>query len=148
MLDLDHPMTQYIFAAAGAEDAVLIAARQMTVSSSQERARLRDRCTAAFAELRRLARDHFADRPAIPSAIDALELAMVGLASLSGVPEHGPPAQYECPACGTALERRGKNGFPAPENPTDIYCSPCLQIIMPSLSVLRSWEGGFGTDFI
>lgn len=148
MLDLDHPMTKHVFAAARAEDTVLMAARHMTVAGRRERAGLRDSCAAAFAELRRLALDHFADCPAIPPAIDELERSLAELASLPGVPEDGPPAEYRCPACGAALERRGKYGFLTPDNPTDIYCSPCLEIIMPSLSALRSWEGGFGTDAI
>jgi hypothetical protein len=148
MLDLDHPMTQHVFAAARAEDSILIAARNMTVAGRQERVRLRDGCAPAFAELRRLARDHFANCPAIPSAIDALERAVANLAALPGVPEQGSPAKFRCPACGAGLERRGKYGFCAPLNPTDVYCSPCLQIIMPPLSALRSWEGGFGTDAI
>jgi hypothetical protein len=148
VLDLDHPMTKYVFAAARAEDAVLIAARHMTAACRQERARLLEGCGPAFAELRRLARDHFMDCSTIPPAIDELERAVSQLAALPGVPEDGPSAEYKCPACEAAMERRGKYGFLAPNNPTDIYCSPCLQIIMPSLSALRSWEGGFGTDAI
>lgn len=148
MLDLEHPMTKHIFAAARAEAAVLMAARHMTIAGRRERVRLRDGCTTAFAELRRLACNQFADRPAIPPAIDELERSLGELASLPDVPEDGLPAEYKCPACGAALERRGKYGFLAPDNPTDIYCSPCLEIIMPSLSALRSWEGGFGTDAI
>jgi hypothetical protein len=148
MLYLDHPMTKHVFAAARAEDAVLMAARHMTVAARQERQRLQDGCAPAFAELRRLSRDHFADCPAIPPAIDELEQAIARLAELPGVPEQAPPAEYKCPACAAALARRGKHGVLAPDNPTDIYCSSCLQSIMPSLSALRSWEGGFGTDAI
>ncbi|HEY2786104.1 MAG TPA: hypothetical protein VGJ05_14140 [Fimbriiglobus sp.] len=148
MLDLDHQMSKHVFAAARAEDAVLMAARHMTTAGRRERVRLQDGCAPAFAELRRLARDHFADCPAIPPAIDGLERSLAELAALPGVPEDGPSAEYKCPACAAALDRRGKYGFLAPDNPTDIYCSPCLQIIMPSLSALRSWEGGFGTDAI
>jgi hypothetical protein len=148
MLDLDHPMTKYVFAAARAEDTILRDAKRVTVSARRDRLRVRDGCAPAFAELRRLARDHFADRPAITPTIDALERALAELAELPGVPEDGPPAEYTCPACGAALDRRGKYGFPAPDKPTDIYCSPCLDIIMPPLCELRSWEGGFGTDAI
>jgi hypothetical protein len=148
MLDLDHPMSEHIFAAARAEDAVLIAAQHMTIASRHERSRLRNGCTPAFFELRRLARDHFADRPAIPPAIDELERSLAALASLTGIPEVGPPAEYVCPACDASLERRGKYGYLAPNNPTDIYCSLCLQLIMPSLLTLRSCDGGFGTDAI
>jgi hypothetical protein len=147
LADLNSPMSKAIFAAARAEDAVLLAARNMTVAGSVERARLRDGCSPAFAEMRRLARDHFADRPAIPSAIDALERAVAELAALP-VPEAVPPARFQCPACRSRLERRGKYGFWAPFRPTDIYCGRCLQLIMPALAALRTWEGGFGTDAI
>jgi hypothetical protein len=148
MLDLDHPMSQHIFAAAGAEGAILLAARDMTTASRRERAQRRDGCAPAFAELRRLAREHFADRRAIPPAIDELEQALDKLAGLPGVPEDGPSAKFKCPACNAALERRGRYGFPAPLNPTDIYCGRCLDIIMPALTVLRSLDDGFSTDAI
>ena len=65
MLDLDHPMTKHVFAAARAEDTILQNAKRVTVSVRRDRLRVRDGCAPAFAELRRLARDHFADRPAI-----------------------------------------------------------------------------------
>lgn len=148
MLDLDHPMSQHIFAAARAESAILVAARYMTVAARGERIRLRDGCAPAFTELRRLSHDHFADRRRISSAIDHLEQALAELAGLPGVPDDGPSAKYKCPACDADLERRGTYGFPAPDNPTDIYCSPCLKIIMPPLSTLRSIRDGFGTDAI
>jgi hypothetical protein len=148
MLDLDHPMSQHIFAAARAEDTILTAARDMTTASRRARAQRRDGCAPAFAELRRLARERFADRRAIPPAIDELEQAIEQLASFPGVPEDWPPAKFKCPACGAALERRGTYGLPAPINPTDIYCGRCLDIIMPALRVLRSMEEGFSTDAI
>jgi hypothetical protein len=148
MLDLSHPMSRHIFAAARAESAVLIAARVMTVFPRRERIRLRDSCASAFEELRRLGRDHFADRRAIPPAIDDLERALSELARLPGGPDDGPSAEYECPACGADLERRGKYGFPAPRNPTDIYCGRCLEIIIPPLLTLRSLKDGFATDAI
>lgn len=147
MLDLDHPMSQHVFAAARAEDAILISARDMTTASRQERARLQAGCAPAFAELRRLSRDHFAERTAIPAAIDGLEQALAQLAA-SGVAEPGPRAEYTCPVCRGELYRCDQYGFPVAENPTTIYCSPCLNVIMPFLEVLRGWEHGFGTDAI
>jgi hypothetical protein len=95
-----------------------------------------------------LAREHFADVAAIPPAIDALERALAELAALPGVPEEGPPAGYKCPACGAATLRLAYDGTPNPVSPTHVYCSPCLDMIMPSLSALRSCEDGFGTDAI
>jgi hypothetical protein len=120
----------------------------MTVASRRERLRLREGFAPAFEELRRLSRDPFADRRAIPPAIDGLERALCELAVLPGVPDDGPLAEYKCPACGADLERRGKYGFPAQRNPTDIYCGECLKTIMPSLQILRSLKEGFATDAI
>jgi hypothetical protein len=149
MIDQHHPMSEHIFAAARAEDAVLIAARNMTVAARRARVRLRDGCAPAFVELRRLSCDYFADHRAIPPAIDELERALTELAGLPGVPDDGPSAEYKCPACGAELTRHGKSGFPAPDNPPDIiYCDRCLDIVMPPLQKLRSLEDGFGTDAI
>lgn len=148
MLDLKHPLTKHIFAAGGTEGAIVQQAKLITRSARRDRLRVRDGCASGLAELRRLAREHFADRPAIPPAIDELERALARLADLPGVPEEGPPAEYTCPSCGAALDRRGKYGFPAPDAPTDIYCSPCLQIVMPAACELRSWESGFGSEAI
>ncbi len=146
MLDPDHPMSKYISAAAYADGDILENAKRITRSARQDRLQVRDGCIPAFAELRRLARDHFADQPAILPAIDELEQALGRLVDLPGVPEKGSPAEHTCPACGTALDHR-KYGFPSLNNPTDIYCSPCLDIIMPALCELRSCDG-FRTDAI
>ena len=148
MLDLNHPQSEYIFAAARAEDSVLEVAKRMSVAARKDWVRLRDGCATAFAELRRLARDEFAEVSAIPLAIDALEQAVGKLAMLPNVPEEGTPVDSECPACGARLGRRRKYWFSAPVNSTDIYCCRCVDIIMPSLSVLSSSENGFGTDAI
>lgn len=141
-------MTEQIFAAAGVEDRILMAARQMSIVSRRERIRLRDQCTPAFAKLRRLAREHFPNHPAIPPAIDELERSLGELALLPGVPDDGLPADRICPACGSVLVLLGKNGISTVENQVDSYCSPCLDIIRPPLLVLSSWDDGFATDAI
>ena len=145
MLDPDHPMTPHVIAAARAEQAIFLAARRMTSVNRQERARLRDGCTTAFTELRRLSRGHFADRPGIPLAIDDLERALSELATQAGVPELGPSAENKCPACAATLKACGR---PAPGNPTESFCSSCFNIIMQPLSRLESWDDGFGTEVI
>ena len=95
-----------------------------------------------------MSREQFAERPDIPPAIDQLEQALAQLANLPGVPETGPPSEYECPACGAALKRLDRFGFPKPDKPELIYCCPCLDVIMPPLDILRSWDGGFGTELL
>jgi hypothetical protein len=147
VLDLDHPMSQHIFAAARPEDAILMAARHMTAASREDRARLQAGCAPAFAELRRLSRDHFADCTAIPAAINGLEQALAQLAA-SGTVATGPRAEFKCPDCGGDLYRCDQYGFPMKVKPTEIYCSPCLDVIMPFLEILRGCEHGFGTDAI
>lgn len=146
--DLDSPGSQRILAAAHALGTIHTAAKSMTVAPRRERIRLRDGCTSAFETLRRLACSHFTDRPAIPPAINELEKALSELADLSGLPDDGPLAQFECPACGNALQRRGLYGKPAPIEPTDIYCSQCLDRVWPSMLILSSIGKGFGIDAI
>ncbi|QEL18637.1 hypothetical protein [Limnoglobus roseus] len=145
--DLHSPLNQAIFAASRAMDAVLRACREMTVAGREERARLRDRCLPAFAEMRRLARDYFADRATIPPAIDTLERAVAELAGLP-VPDVVPMARFQCPACHSRLERRNRYGGWAPFRPTNIFCGRCLHFITLALRTLETWEGGFGTDGI
>lgn len=148
MIDVDHPMSEHIFAAARAEDAILTAAKQMTVATRQQRTRLCEKCAWAFADLRRLSCTYFPGCPAIPPAIDALERSLSGLATMPGVPEQGPLVEFTCPACGTAIRRHGRFWFSARKSRSEIYCSKCLQIIMPSLEILSSCEEGFGTEAI
>lgn len=148
MLDLNDPKTGHIFAVARATDTILGAARRMSVSTRCERVNLQEICVQAIRELRRLRLHYFADRPAIPSTLDTLETLVARLAALPGVPEDGPPADHECPACGAALERRGLHGHLALDLPSYIYCNPCVGLIMNPLATLGSWESGFGPDAI
>ena len=146
MLNLDHPMTQHIFAASRAEDAILIAAKLMTAVSRQESAQLQAGFATAFAELRRLSRDHFADCTAIPATIDVLEQALAQLAASRAAT--GPRPECKCPTCSGNLGQCPSSVFWGPGDPTTVYCSACLQMIMPFLQLLRWWEQGFGTDAI
>ena len=148
--DLDHPVAKLILAASRALDAVLIAARQMTVVCRAERRRLRDSCDPTFAELRRLAREHFADRAAIPPAIDELERSVGELAEAGAgrVPEDGPPARFRSPACRAWLCRMSRTGCWAPFRPATICCRRCLARLVAPRLVLGSIEEGFGTDAI
>lgn len=163
MLDLDHPMTKHIFAAARAHDAVLFAAKKMTIAGQQDRLSLKDSCQAPLAQLRQLAKEHFSDRPSILLAIDEFERAVAELASLPCVPAYEALAHEDCPACGSALLRRNEYGYPptpwgvrrvfqlllrGPKGKPEIYCSGCLNMIMPALAALSSCRGGFGTEAI
>jgi len=149
MLDLDHPLTPHIFAASRAEDAILMAAKRMTLAASEEKLRLRDRCDDALRELRQIARKHFKDRDQIPPAIDALEAALDQLSQLPG--NDGSPSAVagNCPNCGTPIEPRRLFGLLRPKcNIRDCYCLQCFWLIMPSLEILQSFNVGFATDAI
>jgi hypothetical protein len=146
MLDSKSPMFPHIMAAGATINVILDAAKRMTIAARCERTRLRDRCGPKFDELRKLGREHFPDRAAIPAAIDAFEKSIEELAGLPGVPDEGPAAELKCPACGAELTR-----IDIPASPrlgrkarTMIYCSPCLDIIIPSMSALE-WFDGFGS---
>lgn len=140
MLNINHPMSQHIFAASRSLDRVLLVAIKMTVATRQERMRLRNVCVPVFIELRQLGQEHFANCTTIPVTIDVLERSLAELTELPGVPKDGPSAELNCPACGSTLMRV--------EHPKGLCCSPCLQIINPPLWALSSWDGGFGCDAI
>lgn len=155
MLDLDHPLTQHIFAASRAITVIMRAGHKMTVSARRERRRLRAECNDALTELRQLSRDHFADRLGIAPIIDDLEHALDRLAELSGVPDDGPPADDFCPVCGQSVRHRRVRGclpfllsLVLPASPHPPYCSVCFGILMPSILRLESVETGFGIDDI
>lgn len=149
MLNLEHPLSKHVFAASRSEDAILIAARDMTTASQLVRAKLKEKCVPHYALLRQLAKDYFSTKTAIPEAINELERSIENLATLRGVPKDGPPPERRCSSCNTKLYRCNRYGFKVYfRKPSLIYCPKCLEIIMPSLSVLRSCEEGFGTDAI
>jgi hypothetical protein len=148
--DLDDPVAKLILAASRALDAVLIAAREMTVACRKERRRLRAGCDPTFAELRQLAREHFAGRAAIPPAINELERLVGELAEVGAgrVPEDGPAARFRCPACRAWLCRMSRTGCWAPFRPVTICCLRCLARLVAPRRVLESIDEGFGTDAI
>lgn len=76
MLDLDHPQSEHIFAAAALEDAILTAAGRMVCAPAPERSKLLASCEEQFGAMRLLNADHFGASPFIASAIDDLQAAM------------------------------------------------------------------------
>ena len=145
MLNLDHPQSKHIFAASGLEDAILERAKKMTLVPSVRRRELQVECQQMLSKMRALNSEHFKDSPFISDAIDELDRCLVQLAELRGgsIVEDMTAGEGCCATCGAQLT----NFVPVPSMPRSIYCSPCLQIIMPALTRLRSGEG-FGTDFI
>ncbi|WP_422928117.1 hypothetical protein [Singulisphaera sp. PoT] len=146
MVDLGDPGAQPMLAAARAMDAVLRCAREMSTASRADRHRLLERILPTFAELRRLSREHFASRARIPASIDALYDAINQLVEMPGLPDSGPPAEHECPACHSPLLRKDRYGNPTTEKPHIIYCGPCVGIVMPPLFSLTSIDEGFSIE--
>ena len=88
MLDLSHPQTEHIFAAARLEDAVLDCAKRIVSSHPSERPELLDLCEQSIDAMRILNSERFGGSPSIASAIDGLQNAMCSLAA-SASPQMG-----------------------------------------------------------
>ena len=145
MLDLNHPQSEHIFTASGLEDGVLVRAKSMTLSPSSRRLELLAECEPLLADLHTLNRDHFGASDFIATTIDDLRRRLHELATLRDgcITEDRSNGEGECAACSSKLV----NFIPVPSLPRSIYCGRCLDIIMPALLRLRSFEG-FGTDAI
>jgi hypothetical protein len=145
MLNSDHPHSKNIFAAARLEDAILEQAKSMTLASSIRRRELLRECRQALSKMRTLNSEHFKSSAFISAAIDQLDESLHRLAELrdGSITEDRSAGEGCCAACGAEIT----NFVAVPSMPRSIYCSPCLQIIMPALSKLRSFNG-FATEAI
>jgi hypothetical protein len=143
MLDLDHPQSAHVFAAARQEDLILDCCKVMTLSDANGRRRTLEIIRPAFAALRWLNRERFGNSEQIGAGIDQLEREAESLAALpvTGTRDRWTATFRQCPACGSE-----------PNAPTQYdprrYCSKCLDLVMAGLSRIRSLETGFGTDAI
>ena len=79
MLDLNHPQTEHIFAAARLEDAVLDGAKRIITSQPSEREELLGWCEQKLDMMRTLNAEHFRSSPSIASTIDELHSALRAL---------------------------------------------------------------------
>jgi hypothetical protein len=145
MLDLDHPQSEHIFTASRLEDAVLARAKTMTLSPSSRRLELLAECEQLLADLHILNQKHFGASDFIATTIDDLRRRLREVAELRDghITADRAIGEGDCASCGTKLT----NFVFMPSLPREIYCSRCLDIIMPALQRLRSFEG-FGTDAI
>lgn len=144
MLDTSNPHSADIVAASRQMDIILQLCKLITFNETAAERRYTLRIfQPAFAALRWLNAERFGPSPAIEAGIGELQAGAAALAALAtGEPAPGgdyPPKT--CPARGTALVAPGRYS-PTP------YCPKCLGLIMPSLTKLRSFEGGFGTEGI
>ena len=142
MLDLDHPRTPHVFAASWQLDLILDYCKRISLSGAASRRFMLEVIRPAFAALRWLAANRFADEPHIAKGIAELEQQVEQLAGLPlRDPDHRGGPAATCPACGE------KPTSPSKYDPTG-YCLPCLDIIMPGLQRVRSCDRGFGTEAI
>ena len=81
MLDLNHPQTEHIFAAARLEDAVLECAKHIISAQRSERPELLASCQQSIDAMRTLNSTRFGGSPSITSVIDELHTAMRSLAA-------------------------------------------------------------------
>jgi hypothetical protein len=148
MLDLDHPMTEHIFAASGMEDLLMIRAQRMTVLPSKERLLLLADCIPVLDELRRLNDEHFEASLFISRAIDEAQAALEQIAHLNGgnITEDKTDGEGNCVACSTPITKW--ETFPGKSyNRHIILCQHCNEPFMKAKAKLESSKG-FGTCFI
>ncbi len=81
MLDLNHPQTEHVFAAARLEDAVLEFAKRIVSAQPSERPELLASCQQSIDAMRRLNSERFGSSASIASAIDELHAALRSLAA-------------------------------------------------------------------
>jgi hypothetical protein len=81
MLDLNHPQTEHIFAAARLEDAVLECAKRIVSAQPSERPELLALCDQSIDAMRALNSERLGSSASIASAIDELQAAMRSLAA-------------------------------------------------------------------
>jgi len=86
MLDLNHPQTEHVFAAARLEDAVFECAKRIVSAQPSERPGLLASCQQSIDAMRTLNSERFGRSASIASAIDELHRAMRSLAA-SASPE-------------------------------------------------------------
>jgi hypothetical protein len=135
MLDLTNPKSAHIFAASRQLDVILGTCKEITTIQGDRRFFRLEVVRPTFAALRWLNAQRFGNSQSIEEAIDELERQADALAALPTSPAITLASPIICPSCGGELTK------PHQYNPQP-YCSPCLQMIMPSHGRL---DQGFGT---
>jgi len=136
MLDLSHPMTQYVFQASALMDGLMFRGQRMSVSPSSIRVELLAECQPLFAELQELARAQFSQKAMyITAAIDEYESAIHTLAGLGDgqIAEDRRDGTGHCPICGTAITSYPEYHL--------VMCSECDKPFMAAHLKLDSSEG-------
>lgn len=146
MLDLDHPMTEHICAAAKMQDLLMDSAHRMTLLPSKDRVLLLADCLPVLDRLRRLNDEHFGASLFISRAIDEAQAALEQIAHLNGgsIVEDKTDGVGNCAACGTPITILSR--FPGkPYGYHIVVCQTCDEPFMQAKAKLTK---GFGTWLI
>ncbi len=81
MLDLNHPQTEHIFAAARLQDAVMDGAKRIIAAQPSERQELLALCEQSIDSMRTLHSEHFRSSGSLATVIDELHAALRALAA-------------------------------------------------------------------
>jgi hypothetical protein len=141
VLNLDHPQSAHIFAAARQIDLIVDYAKRISLEDADGRQFMNKVVAPCFAALHWLNENHFENDQGIHQRIADLQSALSKLSSVSAAHSDSPSDRKTCPVCKQALKK------PSQYDPTP-YCPGCLAAIMQPLSRLQSSEAGFGTDAI
>ena len=150
MLDLRHPQSEHIFAAAREMDRILMVAHKMTVASSSKREILFELTKAPIAKLLELNEHRFGSSESIRGRIAMLAKSLVMLRNLNDgkIMDDRSDGLGDCPCCSTPIKRFQPKHQPTPVDPWLVYCPQCSGIYTKPLDRLSLGGVGFGTDAI
>ena len=148
MLDLDHPQTPHIFAAAKQLDLILQYSKLATLGSGKHRFDFYQVVEPSLNALRWLNKNRFDACVELATAIDNLETELHALASAE-IPESTkhPVDLKNCPKCNAVITESGTyNPIGTKISvPAERYCSDCLS---PMIDRISDCDRLFGTDAI
>jgi hypothetical protein len=151
LLDLSHPKTPHVFAAARQLDLILEYVKKISYSESRDRLGMIQIIRPCFVALRWLNTNQFGNSPVIAESIDALEEQADRLAHSGdgGLVQIVTKSLTRCPVCDTPLttSRPGCLGLFL-EARKEMYCSNCLGPTMKAYTLVCSIEEGFATAAI
>ena len=150
MLDLDHPQSPHVFAAASQLDSVRAYLRKISCSDTKARLFMLEQTRPCFVALRWIHTQHFADKPHIAVLIDLLETEVEKLVHLGDGRIELSPVEirpWRCPVCRIRLSD-GTTFIRFFKQRSDIWCEQCLEAAFRALDRVESVEEGFGTDAI
>lgn len=139
MLDLDHPLSRFIFAVAREDDAILSIAKRMTLVSTAAKSALLTSARPHFARMRELQVEGWGESSEQTAAIDFLEQQLAHLASIPSENDFYPDWQGKtCTVCSHQIENlKGYSDM--------IYCRKCLALIDPGREAV---DEAFGLSYI